>query len=223
MISLLVPTRGRPENMRRLVNSARDTADYPVPVVFYIDEDDTASAQEADDLCCDSVVGPRIVLSQMWNECYRLSTTDINMHCGDDIVFQTPSWDRIVEEMFDQFPDKIALVYGDDGFQGEQLATHSFQHRNWTDTLGYFVPPYFSSDYNDTWLTDVATMIGRKIYLPQVVTEHMHPAANKGTWDSTHQERLARHERDNVGALYESLLSKREDDARKLQEFIERF
>ena len=46
----------------------------------------------------------------------------------------------------------------------KNFLTHGFLHRNWVETVGYFVPPYFSSDFNDTWLNEVADMIGRKIY-----------------------------------------------------------
>ena len=42
MISILTPTRGRPENVRRLVNSVLTTAKFPdeVELLFYVDFDD---------------------------------------------------------------------------------------------------------------------------------------------------------------------------------------
>jgi hypothetical protein len=229
LISILVPTRGRPDNMVRLVRSAFDTSSSSnIEVIFYIDEDDSASVSEAASLKykygrVSWIQGPRIVLSQMWNKCAWAALGDILMHCGDDIVFRSNDWNVAVRAEFDKVPDKILLVYGDDGLQGEALATHGFLHKNWVSVLGYFVPPYFSSDYNDTWNTEVAEIIERKVYLPDVITEHMHPAANKGTWDKTHQERLARHAADNVEALYASLAEERQRDARKLKDFIESF
>jgi hypothetical protein len=219
-ISVLVPTRGRPANVRRLVESAYSTSDLPPQFVFYVDEDDPQrdeTVHAAVTAGAMITIGPRIVLSEMWNRCAEVASHDVMMHCGDDIVFRTSSWDSAILEVFDRFPDKLVLVHGDDGYQRGNIATHGFYHRNWVDTLGYFVPPYFSSDYNDLWLTEVADAIGRRVYLPNVYTEHMHPSAGKGELDQTHIERLARHNRDDVAGLYASLAQRRVEDAAKLR------
>lgn len=208
--------------MRRLVTSARQTASNPVDLefIFYVDDDDEVSALVADDLGAVAVRGPRIVLSEMWNRCWDEARHDVAMHCGDDIIFRSPQWDLHVLYAFERFPDKIALVHGRDGYQDQALATHGFLHRNWINTLGYFVPPHFSSDYNDLWLTEIADAVGRRVYLPEIFTEHMHPVVGKGTWDQTHQERLARHTRDNVDQLYRELQTRRLADVAKLAQAI---
>lgn len=207
--------------MRRLVESGRKTADIPPEFVFYIDDDDTNSVDTANELGVRYIVGPRIVLSEMWNVCAREASHDILMQCGDDIVFQTDHWDTLVLEEFDKHADKIVLVHGRDGFQDAALATHGFLHRKWMDTVGYFVPPYFSSDYNDLWLTEVADMLGRCVYLPDVYTEHMHPVVGKASMDSTHQERLIRHVQDRVDQIYAGKLNERTQDAAKLRSVID--
>lgn len=221
-ISILCPTRGRADSMRRLAASARETAANPIELefIFYVDDDDEVSAAVADDIGATAVRGPRIVLSEMWNRCWDEATHDIAMHCGDDIIFRSRDWDLHVLHAFERYPDKIALVHGRDGYQDQALATHGFLHRNWVNAVGYFVPPYFSSDYNDLWLTEVADALGRRVYLPEVYTEHMHPVIGKGPWDQTHQDRLARHQRDNVEQLYRSLLSTRMRDISVLRELI---
>lgn len=226
-ISILCPTRGRPDNMVRLVESCDRNAAGSVEFVFYLDEDDELSIERARELSVargggvTAVTGPRIVLSEMWNECANYARADVMMHAGDDIVFRTPRWDQLVLDTFDRYPDKIVFVHGDDRLQGANLGTHGFLHRRWVDTVGHFVPPYFSSDYNDTWLTDVADRLGRRVYLPELVTEHLHPLAGKAEWDATHQDRLERGERDQVGELYRLLESERLEDAAKLQDAID--
>lgn len=222
MISILCPTRNRLDAMRRLVQSARETAANPTEIefIFYVDDDDEASATLADELGATTVRGPRIVLSEMWNRCWDEAKYDVAMHCGDDIIFRSRDWDLHVLYAFERYPDKIVLVHGRDGYQDAALATHGFLHRNWVNTLGYFVPPHFSSDYNDLWNTEIADAIGRRVYLPEVYTEHMHPVIGKGTWDQTHQERLARHARDGVDQLYRDLLPRRLYDAAALQDAI---
>lgn len=230
MISVLVPTRGRPHNMLRMVESGRATADERVEYVFYIDDDDAPSRDMAIQLNEQGgdvfwTHGPRgtLNLSQLWNECYDASTPgcDIFQHSCDETIYRTSGWDTAVREAFEnEFPDGIGLVYGRDGIHDENLATHGFITRSWVDAVGYFVPPYFSSDYNDLWLHEVAGGIGRRWFLPDVFTEHMHPAVGKGPLDQTHQERLARHGQDNVDALWNQLFPQRQEDVRKLLEAI---
>jgi hypothetical protein len=231
-ISLLTPTRNRPHAMQRLWQSALETADQPenLEIVFYMDDDDVHAVAQFEKMDADEpmgrvmgILGKRIVLSQMWNECQKVASGEVFMHCGDDIVFRSPHWDTLVREHINSHPDKIVFVHGMDGIQNEKLGTHGFLHRNWVETLGYFVPPYFSCDYNDTWLTDVSTMIGRRVYEPRIYTEHMHWAVGKQPRDQTYADTTARGHRDNVTKMYNDMLPKREEDARKLQEFIKNF
>lgn len=220
MISLLVPTRGRPDNVRRLATSVRETATTSVELVFYVDDDDLPSFEVVNAVGDQVISGPRVVLSEMWNRCAEIAHHDVMMHCGDDIVFRTSAWDQRILDVFDQAPDKLILVHGRDGFQDARLATHGFYHRRWGDVLGYFMPPYFSSDYNDLWMTEIADMVGRRIYLEDVYTEHMHPVIGKAPLDLTHQERLTRHQQDNVDQLYKDLINERLADAEKLRQAI---
>jgi Glycosyl transferase family 2 len=219
LISVLCPTRNRPELVRRMTESALDMARGEVELVFYADDD--APRSVPDDIAAlpevTVVTGPRIVLSDTWNKCMAAASADIFMESGDDCVFRTPGWDEAVEGAFAEYPDRIALVYGDDMIWGEKLSSHSFVHRRWTEALGYIAPPWFSADCCDAWLYDVAGMIGRRRFLPGVITEHLHPSVGKGSWDRTHLERLERARRDNVAALYRSLAARREQDAARLR------
>jgi glycosyl transferase/beta-hydroxylase protein BlmF len=101
------------------------------------------------------------------------------MHAGDDIRFTTPGWDTQVRQAFAQSQDKILLVQGDDlSPNREVLATHGFLHRRWVETVGYFLPPLFSCDWNDVWLTEIADALERRVMLP-FVTEHQHYSFGK--------------------------------------------
>ena len=238
-ISLLTPTRKRPASMQRLWESALQTATSPqnLEIIFYIDSDDTESIAKFNELetaymrhpnedkgmytsQVRAIIGERIVLSKMWNACQAIANGEVFMHCGDDIIFRSDGWDKIVVDHMNSSPDHIFFVHGRDGIQDSKLGTHGFLHRNWVDTVGYFVPPYFSCDYNDTWLTDVSTMLNRRVYDPRIFTEHMHWAVGKQPLDSTYAETQARGHRDNVTQMYNDMLDKRRGDAFKLHLFI---
>ena len=231
-ISILCPTRNRPHHIQAVYDSGMDTAKNKsdIDFSFYIDNDDTLSESkfnEMNKLNIKVTKGDRICLSVMWNEAYKKAEGEILMHCGDDILFKTKDWDELIINAFNQYEDKIVLVGGNDGSGKEvhdgKFFTHGFIHRNWVNAVGYFVPPYFSSDYNDTWLNDVARLVGRWHYIPELLTEHMHPAWKKRPDDQTDIDRCARHYRDNVRQLYDDLSYKRIEDAVKLQSYILEF
>lgn len=225
-ISLLCPTRNRPSNLVRLVKSVLENASDPsnIEFVFYVDNDavETSMPPELEgNKNIKWIIGSRVVLSEMWNMCYIDATGDILMHCGDDLVFQSKDWDLKVISAFEAYPDRIVFVHGQDGYWGERFGTHGFIHRRWVETVGYFVPPYFSSDWNDTWLNDVANALGRRTYLPDVFTEHMHYVFGKAERDETHADREARGQRDGVDKLYEDKKPQRIEDIAELRAVIE--
>ncbi len=226
LISVLVPTRDRPDGLKRVYRTALATATYPrqLEFVVYLDNDDPryGTYVEYNDVWSEGqgrlIIGERQLLSECWNECYRHSTGEILMHAGDDIVFTTPGWDVQVRDAFAAIPDRIGLVYGDDlSTNFPELATHGFLHRRWVDAVGYFLPPLFSCDWNDVWISEVAQQIGRAVPLPGVVIEHQHHSFGKRDRDQTDSEREQRGADDGVVELFKRTKPQRLADAKKLQ------
>ncbi len=100
---------------------------------------------------------------------------------------------------------------------------HSFIHRKWIEVSGFFLPPYFTSDYNDTWLDDVSKKINRRIFLGDVYTEHMHYSKGKAEIDQNTLDRLKRAKKVNLKNLYNSYENERINHANKLLEYIKKF
>lgn len=206
MISLLLPTRQRPAQLTRLVDSAIATTAGEVELVTYVDDDDTSYDDLNFDIEWVKVRGPResggiVNLSAMWNACYAASSGEIVMHCGDDIIFRTPNWDRVVHDTFNSHPDNLLFAFGRDGYQ-INFGTHGFIHRDWVDTVGFLFPPRFTSDFNDTFLNDVSKLIGRHVEI-DIYTEHMHYIVGKAEVDQNTRERLERHQECRPDLLYQ--------------------
>lgn len=217
-ISILCPTRGRPENVKRLIKSLEDTSEEMPEVVFYVDEDDENIEWMGRKLRV--VRGPRQTLSNCWNECAKVATGNILMVAGDDIVFRSKGWDGVVKRAFAGYPDRIVMVHGQDGSpHKDKFATHPFLHRKWVDALGYITPPYFSADYCDTWINEIANLLDRRVSLP-FVHEHLHPYWGKAEVDETHKEKLARAAKDDVKEKYKQLAPQRLADVEKLRAII---
>ena len=219
VISLLAPTRGRPSFFGAMLESAFAHPGADIEVVAYVDDDDPALELYRTYVSHPSVrltIGPRIVLSQAWNECAAVASGEHLMLAADDIRFRHPGCAGEVERVFGTLPDGIGYLYGRDGHWDHMLGTHGIVSRTWVEVVGYFCPPHFASDKNDAWLHDVARMVGRAIYLPRLYTEHLHPAFGKAPQDATHQERMSRHRAADVDLLYFSMADLRRHDAQKL-------
>lgn len=231
-ISILLPTRQRPEALERMWNSALNTADKPdkLELVFYVDSDDISYENIKLGGNVKMLIGPRqhdgqVNLSVKWNKCWEKATGDIFSHCGDDIIFRTKGWDTAIREAIDARPGKICFAWCNDvsdESSRHEFGTHGFIHRNWTDVVGRFLPPYFVSDYNDTWLNDVSRKLNVQTYLHSYITEHMHFSLGKSAIDKNTEERLERHERGRPDEIYNSpeKVAEREQEVEKLREFI---
>jgi hypothetical protein len=169
MISILCPSRGRPELAKKMLDSAVKLAGAEIEILIYINEDDPKfnhyrSMIEQKHLRW----GPDRSPAYSWNKLAEEAKYDILCLMGDDAWFETENWAHMVKAAFDQYPDKIALVYPDlegfkwdNGYLTADHCPHFFIHKNWTNTLGYFIPPHFWHWYIDTWYRDVAKLIGR--------------------------------------------------------------
>lgn len=218
-ISILVPTRHRRARLLELYHSIYDTADFPgnIEVVAYVDDDD-GSYDGLNLHGLKIIQGPRISISEAWNEAWRNAEGPYFGLFGDDVVFRSQGWDTAVLERFNEFDDKIAYVFGYDGSPyGSSFGTHGFIHKNWADTVGYFVAPYFKANYVDKWLNDVAIGLGRHCYIDYYF-EHMHQGFGKAEDDETYREGRAK---DNgMEQLYHEKWEERKDNIEKLRDFI---
>lgn len=226
MISLLLPTRKRPERLTQTVTSIADTSTDCPEILCYVSDDDDSydhlirQAEEFPEVN-KFIRGPRLTMSDLWNALIPHATGDIFMLCADDVIFRTDGWDVEIEKAFAAVPDKILLAYADDGGpNGKNFASLPFVSRRWIETVGYFTGPGFSADFSDTWPNDVADMIGRKKFVP-VLIEHMHYIWSKAEEDQTYKENQERWHRDRPDKLYAERLPERLADAEKLRKAMQ--
>ncbi len=205
MISLLSPTRKRPKQLARMIESVRKTAKNHVEIVCYIDDDDYSYPLEVLREIDMIVVGPRIrAITDAWNKCFDSCAGDIVCQNNDDTVWNTPGWDVMVEKAFAEVPDKILVVHGRDVFgHGDRFGPHAFVHRKWVETLGFFIYPYYTSDFGDAGLNELADRIGRRRFVPFDI-EHHHFSYGLCEPDENTLERLARHKEDDPDSIYYS-------------------
>tara|TARA_R110000824_G_scaffold89658_2_gene219636 strand:- start:5547 stop:6251 length:705 start_codon:yes stop_codon:yes gene_type:complete len=226
-IAVVLPTRNRPLKLERFIESVYSTCynQDNVKIYLYTDLDDTVTNPKIQEISnkypnkIGVVSGPRILMSQTANALLPYVKEDIFFLGADDLIFRTAGWDETLISFFDEHADKVVLAYGDDGFQ-PTLATHPILHRNWVESVGYLTPPYFESDYADTWINTMADIIGRKEKL-SFVNEHMHYYAGKSEADSTFVENRGRYSFQDPTLVFNCLRPVLERDAARLSKKIE--
>lgn len=187
-ISILCPTRNRPANVEKLVDSARKMAHAPedLEFLFYVDIDDDSFPLVEN---VRVIHGPRVWISNAHNILYSFATGEILMTAGDDMEFLTQGWDDLIRETFQKIPDRIALVFGNDlATHAGKIAVHGFFHRRWVEVLGTWVQPGRGSLW-DLWSTDVAKKLNRFFYIENLMIKHVHyrQGAKEASFDATYQ------------------------------------
>lgn len=183
---VMVPSRGRPENIRRLVENWPTDVDLLVAV-----DDDDPKLSEYQDIPNGIrylVTGPRLRLGPTLNAICGAPAILYKYvgFMGDDHLPRTPDWHvRVIEELERL---QAGFVYGNDLLQGERLPTAVFMTSNIIQTLGKMVPKELVHMYlDDAWLAWGKGM-NSITYLPDVVIEHIHPVANKTQRDIGYDE-----------------------------------
>lgn len=220
MISIITPTRKRPDSLFRMLNSARETASGEIEFVLFVDEDDEESMSFSGD-DTKIVVGPRNVIhSSRWDRCLPAAQGELLLSANDDIQFLTVGWDSLLVKEFDKYPDRILMAHGDDlSGNGANFGCHPVVHKRWVEILGYFMTSYFDGDGCDTWVNDLANRIGRRVFLPYV-TEHHHFIFQKAEIDTTMKERLVRQEKQNPMKIYYDKELERISESEKLRKYL---
>lgn len=162
MISILTPSRSRPQLAQRMMNSALATAGTPIEIHFWLNNDDPDLPQYQSFLTPDQyTVGANQSTSYSWNLMAAKAKNDILFLVGDDAQFVTENWVDIVIKAFSMYSDRIACVYPRVPTLSRKKNPHFCLHRNWVNALGFFLPPHFYHWYVDTYIREVAQRIGR--------------------------------------------------------------
>lgn len=192
---VLVPSRGRPGNVERLA-AAWDETQTGATLWVCLDDDDPLVDEymkvAAEHPCVLLLVAPRMRLGGTLNYYAVERAGDFRWvgFMGDDHLPRTLRWDEEVTRVLADLENTAGygMVYGDDLFQGENLPTAVFMSGNIPRRLHFIAPPGQTHLYLDDFWKALGIRLGCLQYLPEVVIEHMHPAAGKADTDATYDE-----------------------------------
>ena len=187
MLSIIVPTRGRPEQLRMFLDSVAETAREPahLEVVLVVDEDDpgTRAVRHSGIAIRHVVVPPGLTMGALNARGYAAATGDHVMLCNDDVVVRTPGWDSRIEDVFRSFPDEVVLVHVNDGTFKDRLCVFPCVSRAFVELAGGICPEAYRRYRIDDHIYNVFDLLAilgehRIQYLPDVLFEHHNFASN---------------------------------------------
>ena len=178
MISLLCPTRGRPDRAMQFLDSVLATQSNANEIIFGLQSDDPKLDQYPREIKDKAIIFEPSTTVYYWNQMAKMAKGDLLTLIADDVIMRTKAWDEKFEAVAASYPDGMYLITTQDGRNhGEAPADLPTPHptitRKWFETLGYFTFPGLFHYYADTWNSSIARRIGRQINLYDVMWEHI--------------------------------------------------
>jgi hypothetical protein len=177
---VIVPTRGRRDQCERLLKSFTETATC-ADILFVTDPDDTSYDGMDWGEGVQAVLEPREYLAGKLNKT-ALAMADVYkvlMFAGDDAVFRTLAWDRIMLATLDDLGGS-GWVYPD-GRRRNDVPEHWMCSSDVVKALGWFANPALDHYYLDNSIAELAKRAGLIRYCPQAVISHEHYSVNAET------------------------------------------
>lgn len=226
MISILCPSRGRPDLLQRMLDSMSKTAGSRenYEVLIYLDQDDPTRRKYLDGAIeADSyTIGNAKTVGRAWNVLAAESRGDYLMMGNDDHVYITPQWDRLILDVISERSqsDSVFVAWVDDVTgKAQKRCAFPIVSRKWYNALGYFTPERFKFFYHDTWIWDIGKRLNRTLFIPEVLIEHRHFTISKAEYDDTY--RRNRSGQANADKrIFEATANVRRADAKKLKSIM---
>lgn len=188
---MIVPSRGRPQNIAALWESWETAATGSAALLVAADDDDP----ELDGyrkICADRgielTVGPRLRMCPTLNKVAieRAPHYFALGFLGDDHRPRSRGWSDAYLNALRELG--TGIVYGNDLLAGERLPTQVAMTSDIVQALGAMVPAPVNHLWADNQWLDLGRAINRIRYLPDVIVEHLHPLVGKAPLDAGYEE-----------------------------------
>jgi hypothetical protein len=202
-LAITVPTRGRPHNLERLANAAKETCTLDYEILARIDEDDRSVYPALERVRY--IVGPRVFFTASLNELAEISSKEDFTHVailGDDVLPETKGWDEI---MVNSLPE-LGVAYGSDGLEHlhpPDLPTHVVVPIEMYRRLGWLGMPTSRHLFLDNAWRELGRLT-QFIYHPDVKLSHLHRWNKAAPDDKTYREANNKKKREDDRIAFET-------------------
>lgn len=205
VVSILIPTRGRAEQLKEKIGILRENTTYPVyELTVIVDSDDKETIGIAPKLGIDWIIAgaksPRSYWVGKINMAFKGSSGKY-IACLSDDVETGKDWLGIAVDAFHKrFDDDTGVLCFDDGGEWKnKLAIHPFVSRKWIDRFQYgkwILWPQYWQNYGDSELTFVTKASSRFLWCPDSKVIHTRPKETNDRDDTWWETELNVHPRD---------------------------
>jgi predicted O-methyltransferase YrrM len=193
-LAILVPTRGRPGNVEKVIGAWDFTNAWDHADLILVADEDDPHYQAYVDLIDPAACPVRLFSVPKWMPMvHKLDLAAREMaglywavgFAGDDHLPQTIGWAARYLTVLRELGS--GMVYGDDGYQGAKLSTEWAITSDVVSALGRMVPAPVEHMFCDNSILELFTAAGAVRHLPEVRIEHMHPYAGKADTDDQYK------------------------------------
>lgn len=185
-IAIIIPSRTRPANIQRIHEQWFRVTDKTITTdcVVVLDDDNESEYSRLEGfryIVVHNTVGGAVnplnqAAMQICNEYEYIG------FWGDDMFPLTPDWNWWFYIILKN-RGKYAMVYGNDGYQGERLPTQIIMDSSIIKKLGYMGHPEFKHMYVDDFWKYLGNYLGTLVYMKNVSIEHKHFSLGKAPED----------------------------------------
>ena len=181
-LSILIPSK-RPEGLEKFLSTFKANTSEPWDIEIIVLVDCVNDEPEYVDYfgkvtTIHKPVTAPVSVGNMLHECYKLSSGDWIMFCNDDISIDTFDWDKILKRKIEDYPDKVALLWPNDGMLGKNLSCFPIVSRQVLEAIRFFPTPYRRYKVDDT-LYHIFPF-NRRVYIPDIMFRHSNDQAHEG-------------------------------------------
>jgi hypothetical protein len=213
-VALCIASRGNPRALFETLHiNLRGCALPSTQVVVGLDEDDPALADIQtliELLACERIVvsiAPRAdTLGAVYNRCAAAVDADLYINSADDFRILSPRWDAALAQASSIFPDGIGMIGFGKMPVSSPLPACEATTRGLIDKMGYYLQDYTPYWWMDTWLCEIATMIGRIYYLG-MKTEFVGSMQTRGLREISYWARFFDEMRGHRRAVAEAIIA----------------
>ena len=207
-LAVLVPSRGRPENLARLISAIHETKRGTVHVIAGVDQDDP---RLKDYIAVRKTLphGDMIVTSEHRRNLVEWTNRLAKMHMGqyryyasfgDDMVPRTPGWDTKLWGAIEEDFGGTGIAYPWNGIRDDIPEAYVLSC-DIPEKLGWVMMPKLNHWYNDNIIADLGHGAQCIRQLRGVVVDHLNVGMNRAPVDQTALDQGAKIAEDK--AIYE--------------------
>jgi hypothetical protein len=189
---LIIPSRARPRNIARLIDSMKETCRLGTHFVLGVDDDDPELAayefvMEHAGGFGSMITGPRKGLTAWTNSLASVYAGDYPYlgSFGDDHLPVTPGWDKALVKAVQKMGTGFAYPWDN---SREDIPEAVVMSSGIVRALGWMALPSLEHWYIDIVWADLGHGAGCIKHLRAVVVDHVHPGKGKAPADQTYAD-----------------------------------